>query len=89
MCYAFGVHYRSFDVVSAKACVCVCVFPLRGSHSGQHSGVLQQNPHILGAHLTLDPTQSLGRAAGHGGRSQQERGGGKRNRGRRQDSRNG
>ncbi|KAL2091118.1 hypothetical protein ACEWY4_013381 [Coilia grayii] len=60
----------------------------RASHGGQHGGVLQQNPHILGGSLTLDPSQSLGRGGTHGGRTQQERGGGKRNRGRRQDSRN-
>ncbi|XP_028853784.1 homeodomain-interacting protein kinase 1 isoform X3 [Denticeps clupeoides] len=59
----------------------------RGSHGGQHAGVLQQNPHILGGNPPLEPSQALGRGGFHVGRSQQERGAAKKNRGRRADSR--
>uniref|UniRef100_A0AAY4C7J7 non-specific serine/threonine protein kinase n=1 Tax=Denticeps clupeoides TaxID=299321 RepID=A0AAY4C7J7_9TELE len=63
------------------------LFVCRGSHGGQHAGVLQQNPHILGGNPPLEPSQALGRGGFHVGRSQQERGAAKKNRGRRADSR--
>ncbi|XP_030632053.1 homeodomain-interacting protein kinase 1 [Chanos chanos] len=55
----------------------------RASHSGQHGGVLQQNPHILAGRLTLDASQSLGRGTSNAVRSSQS----KRVRGRCVDSR--